>query len=808
MAFQLSADGILDPKSQLMGKYYVARLKYHPNPNLADNKEAFDSMIAVVHKGNTMMELKDLQYVVTKCNNAGIRTPLVLGRAMTEASTCSWEECVKQLDDLVSGGTSFTYPPYKPCPDLPPIVIRDRPLSFVQFGLLAYQLGRCSDPKGHEILNSFLDSTDPCYIVDATPEAFYSPPAIGPLPGYGPPSCSTNVPPAAAHTKVEKSVASSQAGSPINPPLSYSDAAQGAALILAQTTQPPPRVPDLNTPPPSHPVLGEQLQMVTSTPPSVVLPEKSILSTPDVVQLTSSSSQGSLSKPPSSIGGSLPSGSVSSSQSPAIFGSTDRRCRPTKPQAAIPPKSQPIPYSKPQKVTPKKSQAPTLPKSRSGHSSKMQAPPPSKHQSGTSSCQAALPPTGAKANVNQAAPLPTGVNPNVNQAAPSPSVGNAHVNQAAPTPTGGNPLVYQGAPNSTLQAAPNSTPQAAPNSTPQAVPSFAEAQIMKGALDHIPDLEVDILGEQIEIQDMNADIEVNTIAKEVADHPENKEKVLLLVDKMRLSLGIKTSINSNLHAMNEELAARVLTAENLVKTYSTQLPPLTSSVHSLTGKVEQMAVQICKALDEVLDDNQSRFTTLNTKLTSIQRSLKIIHTISETSSSSPLDIESDAECSSDSSPAASSSVTAQSAAVATSSLAPDLTVVTMMSSPKPSPVVQPSVVPLTVYPTPFVTLADSNFVQEVSSPLAATPILPTVIAPPPLHPTVEMLSTHSYVSPESFPLGTSMCQLQMPPPSCAPVSAMPPTPPVTIVAPPPSPMSSFMPSTPTPIPPPCSATLP
>ena len=104
----MSAQLRLDPQTQLVGKYYVGRLRFHPDPDLSDKIQAYDSVIAIINRGNCSMEYKDLKYAVVKCNRLGIRTPLVLGSNMSEHSTCTFKECLEKLEDLVSGGTNFT----------------------------------------------------------------------------------------------------------------------------------------------------------------------------------------------------------------------------------------------------------------------------------------------------------------------------------------------------------------------------------------------------------------------------------------------------------------------------------------------------------------------------------------------------------------------------------------------------------------------------------------------------------------------------------------------------------------------------
>ena len=153
---------------------------------------------------------------------------------------------------------------------------------------------------------------------------------------------------------------------------------------------------------------------------------------------------------------------------------------------------------------------------------------------------------------------------------------------------------------------------------------------MDASLAHIPDLDTEVLGAEVEVQDLNFGIEIATLAKEVANNPQDQEKVLLMVDKMRLALGVKDSIISNLHAVNDELCTRVQTAETLNKAYSAQLTPLTSAVNSLTDSVEQLQVNLCSALDEVLDDSHARYTNVTGKLDLIQRFVN-----SPSSSSSP-----------------------------------------------------------------------------------------------------------------------------------------------------------------------------
>ena len=470
VSYQLSPSGVLDPNSQLMGRYYVARLKYHQDHNLADdNKHNFDVMVAVIHKGNCMMDLKDLQYVITKCNRGGMRTPLVLGKAMTDHSTCTWGECLRQLDDLVAGGTTFTYPPFKPCPGITPVIFRDRPLSFVQFGLLAYEVGRCSDPEGRAILNSYLDTTDPAYIVGTTPEAYYAPPNYEPLQFFGqvPPSSSPlSITPATApstlpSSQVSSSGAMESSSETGNQLYTYCDAAKGAGIILAQTSQPPPST----------------LALVTPAAP-----------TPSMESVVSGACSLSSEAPPS----------VSSP-----------------PMESLPMSSSPSPVTS--------SSGPT-------------------HTAST---------------------------------------------------VGGD-------------------------------------SIMDASLAHIPDLDTEVLGAEVEVQDLNFGIEIATLAKDVANNPQDQETVLLMIDKMRLALGVKDSIISNLHAVNDELCTKLQTAETLTKVYSAQLTPLTSAVNSLTDSVEQLQVNLCSALDEVLDDSHTRYTNVTGKLDLIQRFIN-----SPSSSSSP-----------------------------------------------------------------------------------------------------------------------------------------------------------------------------
>ena len=452
-SFSLSPSGVLDPSSQLMGKYYVVRLKYHQDPNLADNnKFNFDSMVAVIHKGNSMMELKDLQYIVTKCNRGGIRTPLVLGKAMSDHSTCTWGDCLRQLDDLVAGGTTFTFPKFNPCPGITPVIFRDRPLSFVQFGLLAYQVGRCFDPEGQTLLNSFLETTDPAYIVGTTSEAYYAPPTYEPLQFFGqvpasssPPSNTSTATPAILPPALVSSSSAMESTSVV-PPLSYSDAARGAGIILAQTSQPPPSTLAMVSPPVSTPSSAPTTTASSTLPSEVPL-------------------------------------SVSSSASPVTSSSDSSQT-------------------------------------------------------------------------------------------------NSHV--------------------------------------------------LDGSLAHIPGLDTEILGDVVEVQDMNYGIEIATLAKEVESNPQNQQKVLLLVDKLRLSMGVKDSIISNLHAVNDELCTKLQVAETLTKVYTAQLNPLKSAVNNLTDSVEQLQVNLCSALDEVLDDSLTRYTSVTEKLNSIQNCINLPSSTSPT----------------------------------------------------------------------------------------------------------------------------------------------------------------------------------
>ena len=220
-------DTCLDSRTQLVGKYYVARLRFHPDPNMADSFDAFDSVVAIINRGNTMMNYVDLKNVVVKNNRLGLRTPLVLGSTMSEHSTCTYQDCLDKLEDLVSGGMNFTSPPYNPSSDVPPYIFRDRPLSFVDFCLLSYKLGRLPNPEGLAIIESFAATSNPAVLPLSIPGAYYVPPGSGDLPSL----VASNLPPSTS-----------------SPPssLSYSDAARGGNLILQHLSHPPPPLPTLN----------------------------------------------------------------------------------------------------------------------------------------------------------------------------------------------------------------------------------------------------------------------------------------------------------------------------------------------------------------------------------------------------------------------------------------------------------------------------------------------------------------------------------------------------------------------------------
>ena len=226
MSSQLK-DSCLDRRTQLVGKYYVARLRFHPDPNLADSFDAFDSVVAIINLGNTMINYSDLKNVVVKNNSLGLRTPLVLGSTMSEHSTCTYQDCLDKLEDLVSGGMNFTSPLFNPSPDVPPYIFRDRPLSFVDFCLLSYKLGRLPDPEGLATIESFAATSNPAVLPPSIPGVHYVPPGSGELPSLFVPNLlpSTSSPTSS---------------------LSYFDAARGGNMILRQLSHPPPPLPTLN----------------------------------------------------------------------------------------------------------------------------------------------------------------------------------------------------------------------------------------------------------------------------------------------------------------------------------------------------------------------------------------------------------------------------------------------------------------------------------------------------------------------------------------------------------------------------------
>ena len=187
MSSQWSAD-CLDPRTQLMGKYYVGRIRFHPDPTLADSNQAFDSVIAIINRGNSMMNFMDMKTVVLKFNRLGLRTPLVLGKTMSEDSTCTFQDCLNKLEDLVQGNTTFTFPAFSSSIDLPPFVFRNRPLSFVDFCLLANHIGRLPDQDGLAVVHSFAPSSHPASLPDSIPGAYYVPPGSRFLPNDVAPS--------------------------------------------------------------------------------------------------------------------------------------------------------------------------------------------------------------------------------------------------------------------------------------------------------------------------------------------------------------------------------------------------------------------------------------------------------------------------------------------------------------------------------------------------------------------------------------------------------------------------------------------
>ena len=68
MSSQLN-ESCLDRRTQLVGKYYVARLRFHPDSCLmSDSFDAFDSVVAIINRGNSMMNYSDLKNVVVKKN--------------------------------------------------------------------------------------------------------------------------------------------------------------------------------------------------------------------------------------------------------------------------------------------------------------------------------------------------------------------------------------------------------------------------------------------------------------------------------------------------------------------------------------------------------------------------------------------------------------------------------------------------------------------------------------------------------------------------------------------------------------------
>ena len=92
---------------------------------------------------------------------------------MSEHSTCTYQDCLDKLEDLVSGVMNFTSPLFNPSPNVPPYIFRDRPLSFVDFCLLSYKLGRLPDPEGLATIESFAATSNPAVLPPSIPGVHY-----------------------------------------------------------------------------------------------------------------------------------------------------------------------------------------------------------------------------------------------------------------------------------------------------------------------------------------------------------------------------------------------------------------------------------------------------------------------------------------------------------------------------------------------------------------------------------------------------------------------------------------------------------